>query len=91
MTYYQTIFENLFYRVEEIRIFEIICLKTLNYNLKYPTLYDYIELFLANGIIFIDDFKENNFKEIKLYARVYEFLNEIIEFTIDSKFCIKII
>jgi hypothetical protein len=44
-----------------------------------------MEVFLANGIIFSEDLKENNMNEFKLYSRVYEYLYEIIDFTVDSK------
>lgn len=43
------------YNAKEIRKYEQICLKLLHYKLNHYTIYDYIELLLNNGIVFIND------------------------------------
>jgi hypothetical protein len=84
LTYFQQVFESSFFRIDEIRRYEIYCLKNLQYKLNFVTSFDIIKHFLTNGIIFDEDFRSEDKKEFKHFSRIYEFLYEILDFTIQS-------
>jgi hypothetical protein len=56
-----TNFENLYYKnlftKEELRQYEYICLRYLDYNLNHNTAYQYICFFMCHGYVFSDEMK----------------------------------
>lgn len=67
---------NTFYPLDELKKFEIFCLKKLKYNLSIVTPVDYLEYFESKGILFINDISTmNNYINIKTFrCKIYEIL-----------------
>lgn len=70
LPYFKGLMENYFVSLEDVRKFEVVCLRLLEYKLDYITPYHFINIFLSNGIIFSDetictsnhDYLSNNFQ-----------------------------
>ena len=58
---YNTIINKQNYNFKDIIEYEVICLKLLNYNLCYYTLYDFVNYYFSNGILLMN--KNNNIIE----------------------------
>jgi hypothetical protein len=88
LSFFQIMFENIYYKMAEIKSFELFCLRKLNSKLDYITPLNFIQIFISNGILFSEDIKiakENkNCFEINNFSRIYVFVNEIIDFTMES-------
>lgn len=72
---------NVFYSLEEIKKYEIFCIKQLKYNLSYITSVDYIQYFESRGIIFINDINDNmnNYINIRTFHnKIYEILIKVL-------------
>ena len=67
---------NTFYPLDELKKFEIFCIKKLKYNLSVVTPVDYLEYFESKGILFINDISTmNNYINIKTFrCKIYEIL-----------------
>ena len=90
LTFFQAIYESVFYKVNDLRLYEVICLKILNYKLNFITPFMLIQHSVVNGILFTNDFnlynnKEFDAQEIGLLSKAYTFIYEIIDFTVESK------
>ena len=72
---------NVFYSLDEIKKYELFCIKQLKYNLSYITSVDYIQYFESRGIIFINDINDNmnNYINIKTFHnKIYEILIKVL-------------
>lgn len=67
---------NTFYPLDELKKYEIFCIKKLKYNLSVVTPVDYLEYFESKGMLFINDISTmNNYINIKTFrSKMYEIL-----------------
>lgn len=67
-----------YFLLDELRRTEIICLKVLDYKLNYFTSYHFLVFYLAHGIIFTNEIKDE--KNIdKIYSDSYEILENMVQ------------
>ena len=70
-------------KINNLNEIEILCLKTLNYELGNYSSYDYINLFFSLGLIFINDVNNNhnNYDSniINMYFKCIDILEVIID------------
>jgi hypothetical protein len=91
MTFFQILFDNTYFTMDQVRNFEVFCIKRLNYNLNLTIPWNFLNFFVLGGIIFTSDltyYMKNINKstaEIAQFSRAYAFVNEILEFTMESK------
>ena len=64
-----------FFSFNEIRLFEIECLKILNYNLNICNKYDFLYFYFSQGIVYF----ENNKKIINKIEKIYLIIRNLIE------------
>ena len=72
-----------FYSCEQIRKFEISCIKKVSYKLNYVTFLNVIQFFLMNGIILSTDILNNSKPNMSIYFLIYQISDMIIENGID--------
>ena len=51
----QTLYPKQFYMIEDLKKCELLCLKSLDYELNYYTSFHYVNFFALNGYVFSDD------------------------------------
>jgi hypothetical protein len=67
---------NEFYRLKDVKYYEYLCLKMLNYKFDYNTALNFIEFFLFNGLFFKNT---SNFKIESIHEFIYELLDNFID------------
>ena len=87
---FQSVGNNIFMTIEDIRISEVSCLTFLNYKLNYFTAYHFINHFFSNGIVFADDKvdgqtkNENILVTNKIAEKVYDITKEVLLYFIEG-------
>lgn len=72
-----------FYSCDQIRKFEIFCIKKINYQLNHVTFINIVQIFLTNGIILSTDINNNSKPNMSIYFLIYQICDMVIENGID--------
>lgn len=68
-----------FYSCDQIRKFEIFCIKKINYQLNHVTFINIVQFFLTNGIILSTDINNNSKPNMSIYFLIYQICDMVIE------------
>ncbi|MCQ2818306.1 MAG: hypothetical protein MJ252_13650 [archaeon] len=69
---------SIYYSMEQIRNYEIVCLKIMNYKMDFVIFYDLLQLILVSGILFSNETIRNNtmYNEYNLSIKISELIIE---------------
>lgn len=85
LSYFQTVFgENNHFNIEEVKLFEINCLKKLGYKLNFINPYQFLTLFISHGIVFSNEYTSS--VDYKNALTVYSTVYELMDYTLHSKY-----
>jgi hypothetical protein len=83
-----------YFKIEEIKKAEVLCIKALAYKLNYYSFYHFLVFFFAHGIVFEEDLEINeapNFQsnhsyenKLKITEKVYSFARELLDIIIEK-------